>query len=310
LFFSVLGAIAGYIVAPAVAAISGGELLQFRRGRLVSMRAVALYAMPLLLLAVLSMAYMNLDLFVVKSLVPGAASAGYYTAAQSVARVPYYLASGFATMLLPALARVETSDPRRARLMVQDAIRFGILLLVPISVVLAASAQGLIQLLYGERYISATEPLMLLSAAMGIFAFFTFLGSMLAGLNRTSHAVLAISVGLVATGAMALALVPTLGSIGAAISTLIGASLALLVALAATLLVVPFQIPWRSIVRVGAASAAIGLIATDLHGPTATLLGLPALGALYLGILILLHELGATEWHRLRSIIPRRSEPA
>jgi len=306
LLFSLLGAIAGYVVAPAVAALTSSEILRFRQGRLMSLGPIASYSIPLLSLAAVSIAYLNLDLFLVKSLVADPASAGYYTAAQNIARVPYYLSTGLAAILLPAVARVATSDPRRARLMVGDALRFGVLLLLPIAVVLVAGAREAVQLLYGERYVSATGPLMLLSAAMGVFAFFSFLSSLLAGIGRPSHAVLAAAAGLVTTAAIAVVLIPASAMQGAALATLAGAVTALLLALAATSRALPFEVPWLTLARVGIASAVVGMIAENLNGAAAVLLGLPLVGLLYVGMLIVTRELGPDDWQRLREVLPAR----
>ena len=76
-------------------------------------------------------------------------------------------------------------------------------------------------------------------------------------------------------------------------------------AVAATYHVLPFVVPWLTLVRTGVACAVVAMIVINLHGLTADLLGLPAAGLLYLGLLIVMRELGRSDWQRLRDMMPR-----
>ncbi len=306
LLYSTFGAVAGYVIAPLIGAVTGGSLPLMRRGRLLDVRPILAYATPLLLLAVISMAYMNLDLFLVKSLVPDPSDAGYYTAAQNIARVPYFLSTGLATILLPAVARVTTRDPTSARLIVTDAIRFGILLVLPVAAVLLAGGREAVDVLYGHTYEAAATPLGLLSAAMGVFAMFTFLASLLAGVGRPSRAVTAAAGGLLTSAGVGVSLVPTMAMQGAAVAALAGALVALLISLVAMFRTLRFDIPWLTLLRAAIASIAVAVMALFLNGVPAILLGTPMMAIAYVGLLVVTGEIGPAERQRLRALLPPR----
>jgi O-antigen/teichoic acid export membrane protein len=66
LVVAVPGAITAYVLAPLAGAAVAGAVPKARQGRRLPLRPFLSYAIPLLLLAALSMAYLNLDLFLVK----------------------------------------------------------------------------------------------------------------------------------------------------------------------------------------------------------------------------------------------------
>jgi stage V sporulation protein B len=306
LVVSLVGAIVGYVLAPLVGALVFRGRPSLRDGNISPLRPIIVYSVPLLVLSVLSIAYLSVDLFVVKALLADPSSAGYYTAAQNVARVPYYLAAGLAAILLPAIARAAAADMGHASRVVRESLRFGSLIIVPVSILLIAQGQDVVELLFGDSYSAAVTPLRLLTAAMGIFAFVSLLTSVLAAVSRTWLAVLAAAVGLLTSAVVAVSIVPGQGMQGAAEATLLGALVAFAISIGATYRVLHFEVPWFTFVRVTAASGVVGLVAFNLHGNVALVVGLPLLGLIFIGLLVVMREVTADDWRRLRALVPAR----
>lgn len=295
------GAIAGYVLAALVALpMSGIRTLPTRR--LAPLGPMLRYSLPLILIALVSIGHLNLDLFLVKGLVAGAEESGYYTAAQSIARVPYFLTTGFAIILLPAVARAAAGDPRRARGVVRDALRIGFLIVAPLAALLTGGADDIVQLLYTDAYEPATPALILLSPAMGCFALSALLTSLLAGVGRAALALLAGGAGLMSTGLLCFVLVGSDGIVGAGIATLLGGILALLIGVVAALHVFSLSIPWATLARGATASVIVGIAASVLDGTVATLLGLPLLVVTYAALLVLMREVKREDWQRMAAV--------
>lgn len=295
------GAIGGYVLAALVALPTSG-IRRFPMRRLASLRPMLRYSLPLVLVALVSIGHLNLDLFFVKGLVAGAEESGYYTAAQSIARVPFFLTTGFAIILLPAVARAAAGNPRSAQGLVREALRVGFLIVAPLAALLAGAADDVVQLLYTDAYEPATPALMVLSPAMACFALSALLASLLAGVGRAVLALIAGGAGLLSTGILCFVLVPPQGTVGAAVATLVGAILALAIAGVAAFQVFSSTISWASVARGAAASLVIGIAASMLDGTAATLVGLPLLAATYAALLILMREVKREDWQRMAAL--------
>lgn len=297
-----VGAIAGYFLA-AISALPASGVWGIGTRRLAPLRPMLLYSVPLLLVALIAMTHLNLDLFFVKALVDEREAAGHYAAAQNVARVPYFLAGGFAAILLPAIARAAAYGRSGAQPMVRDALRLGFIAVAPLAALLAGSGDEVVRLLYGEGYSPANSVLVVLSPAVACLSLSTLLVSMLSGIGRPFLAVVGAGVGLAITALSCVLLVPPLGTLGAAVATLAGGLVAVVGAIWAAGRVFGTKPPALTFVRAGAAASAIGLAARAIDGNVALLVGLPGLLLLYGALLVVLRELTTEDWARGRALL-------
>jgi stage V sporulation protein B len=300
------GAILGFVLAPIIALAGLARSRPAARG-MAPIRPILLYSAPLLLLALLTVGQLSVDLFFVKAVVHDPASAGYYTAAQNIARVPYFLSTGFAVILLPAMARAARRGEASARATVRDAGRLGFLVIAPIAAVIAGAAGALVHLMYGDAYRPAAGVLGILGVAMACLALTTLVASVLAGVGRATLAVVSQGAGLVLTTLLCVVFVPSYGATGAAGATLAGALLGLLAGTASAVRVLGFRPPGGSLVRAGAAAAGVGLAARYLERPLGIVLGLPALLLAYGVLLAALGEFSAEDRMRARTLLHARA---
>lgn len=281
--FSLPGAVAGYLAAPVVGIIAARRLV-IRGGRVLPLRPILAASLPLLLTATFTVGHLNVDLFIVKALLPQASDAGYYTAAQNISRVPYYLMTGLAILLVPAVARAVSSG-HEASTMVGQALRFGLLVVAPTSALLVGTADDIVVLLYGETYLPAAPVLRLLCVAMGFFALCALIASILAGAGNPYRAAAAAGAGTAVTAAAGSLLVVEHGIGGAGTATLLGTAVALSFGwlFAATRL--GATVPGLTVVRAVGAAVVVGIAAHVLDGP-AVVVGIPLLLLAY-GVLLL-----------------------
>jgi stage V sporulation protein B len=318
--FHVYGAIAGFVVSPLI-----GLLVGFRRprssGGSFPYGPLVRFSLPLIVFSVLSTLLLSVDLFLVKALLGDPQGVGYYSADQTIARLPYYaFTTGVAYLLLPSVARSLSRDTaEETRALVRRLLRAILLTLVPGTLLLAGTSDEALRLLYGDAYLPGAGALALLTVGSGLTTLFALLTQMLTGAGRPQTSML-LSVGsLSLTGGACALLVPALGLTGAALGATIGGGTA---AVAAGVLVhrrFGGLIAPLTAVRIPAAGAAVFLVARALDFPPFLL---PLVGGmlfvLYTGLLTLMGELTPREWTRAREgmllrfarAVPGRWRPA
>jgi O-antigen/teichoic acid export membrane protein len=291
----VYGAISGFIISPLVALAFFGRLPS-KQSTKTSYRPIVLYAIPLIVFAVISTLYLSLDLLFVKGLLySDKLAAGYYTAAQNISLIPYYSVSAIGTVLFPAIAfnlsRQEANDK-----LIQKSIRYALLIVVPLVAIMSAFADPVIQIVYSKSYLSAATFLPVLLLGYGCLSLFTVLANVLNGGSKARLAVTSAAMGLAVTAILCPILIPKYQLLGAAISTATGAFFS---ALSASILVARhFGNPYRvlSLVRIISAGLLLYISCKVIHVPLAfyPVLGMAAFIS-YILALILMHEVRPEE---------------
>jgi O-antigen/teichoic acid export membrane protein len=297
--FRLAGAIAGYLIAAAVGAITGWHRVWAPRS-LVSYRRMIGFAGPLSLYAIAAIGQMSVDIFFVKAITPSPESAGYYAASQNVARIPYYLMTGLAAIILPAVAAAQQRGSVSASRTAGQALRWALIIVVPVVAVMLVTREPLVELLYSSRYAPSSETLLLLSPAMGGLAVSSIAAGILSGLGRPVVPAGLALIGLVVTIVACVLLVPSQGSAGAALATGVGSVVTLVGMIAVLSRVVPGSIPIVSAARVGAIAALAALLAWIVAADGLALLAAyVGVGAVVAGLLVVSRELTVEELRRL-----------
>jgi O-antigen/teichoic acid export membrane protein len=143
----------------------------------------------------------------------GSAELGIYSLAASLAMTLWMLPRSTSTVLMPAMASGESAVgfPQAARLG-----RLVLAVTVLGAVPLALLARSWLGLLYGEVFTASAAPFVVLLLGCVPFTVCVILASALAGVDRQEVNLTASLVGLVATVALDLALIPRWGIVGAA----------------------------------------------------------------------------------------------
>ena len=229
-----LGA-AGGILGYAIAALVGASIIVARpSGASATEWTVALmrFAGPHALYALAAMGQFSVDILLLTALGPEATAPGLYAAAQNVARIPYFLLTGLAILILPTVTRAVRTDARSAAATVRQALRVAFIVVLPLAAVVAGTSRGAIELLYGPRYAGGGDELAALAVGMAALAVASVAGAALSGLGHPTRSAFTAAIGLATTVVGCVVLVPTLGPFGAAVAMSSGAALSLALLLA------------------------------------------------------------------------------
>lgn len=225
-----IGAIAGFLIGAAVAAILSVTLLvrMFGIDLLGPVQRPSLRISGELFGALLGMALLlNLDILALK-LFSGSdrAVTGYYQAAIVLANTPYYLTSAMIPILFTRVARVKAIE--KTGLVVEEAFRFAMLFLFPAEALLVLIPNTILGLLFPEAYTAGAATLRILAIGnCGIILVVILSATFQATGNARVPA--SILLAIVTSEALALyALVPVWHAIGAALLFLAATITALL----------------------------------------------------------------------------------
>ncbi len=197
------------------------------RGRPVELpvRDFSSFAVKVLTVALFLNFVLNADIFLLKRLAPEESSnllAGYYTAAQSIARIPYFLLVTASLVMFPTIAKLRGDAPavRKERADVSSrAITMVMGLVAGTCAVAMPIAPRIVNFLYPEEYAPAADALTWLLPGMGVLAIMSLAISMISGAGRPGISTLYLAVTLVVQALVATALIPSYGIVGAAVGT-------------------------------------------------------------------------------------------
>ena len=303
-----MGAIGGYVLAPLAAIAVGWQRLWAPRAAL-PYRAILAFAAPVSVHALGSVGQLNVDIFFVKALAPDSGAAGYYAAAQSLSRIPYFLLSGLAFILLPAVAAAAARGGPAVRSTTARAIRAATLIVVPAAMLVALTSGPLIELFYSPSYAPGAGPLALLSVGMGVLALASVAASVLIGVGKTALTAATSLIGVAITVVLCLVLIPPLGGVGAALATTAGATTSLAVLAGLMVRHVPHAIPVASVARIALSTAIVGALVWAIPARGPWLLAVYGAAALIgLGLLVLFREVDAGELRMALAALRRRRD--
>ncbi len=242
----------------------------------------------------------TLDIWLVKALLP-AGEAGLYAAAYALARFPSFIVGGLGTAIFPHMsAALGAGHATRARDIAREAMRFVILLFGGVCFITAASAEGIVTLLFTARYAAASGCLVVVVWAVFLSGLMQCCFGLIGAADRPGLRMAASFVLVaVAAGGNAL-LVPRMGILGAAAASVatFGVGAAMAAGMAYRLVrVLP---PWRTALRCGVAGGAV--LALGLVWPATGWRVVPKLAALagvYAALLAALRELKRRDVRRL-----------
>jgi PST family polysaccharide transporter len=214
-FFRVMGGVMGFIIAPLVVITLSLPLIM-RRGQSASVDARMLwrFARPVIVFTVALNLLMSVDVFVVKALARVPEDIGYYTAAATIGRIPYFVFSTLGVVLLPVVSAAASREA--AERVVRTALRWVFLASMLTSAVMVGLSTAALRLLYGEAYTWGAVPLSLLSVSGTFFTMFFIVAYALNGLGNPSLGMRLALGGVALEGVLTVFLVRVQGATGAA----------------------------------------------------------------------------------------------
>ncbi len=306
--FGVYGAFAGFAIGGIVAAGIGwywtqakGEAPEKKLPLRGFLSFAGMYALVLVGLQIL----MSIDLFMVKAILKDNVQAGYYNAAVTISRIPYFLLQGLAFILLPSVSALTKPGASRqaAANFIKDVLRYLIALIVPGVALAATTSQGLIRLFFSAQYIPGASVLTVLVVGLGALAFYLLLMNIVAGAGRAKFGLYLTGGLVIMSVVLGLILIPRFSLLGAAWQTTITSLTGLIILTGYTFSTFGIPLPVKSTVNVMVATAA-AVVPTYLWEAHSLMLlaQYAALLILYVAVLFVLGEISAADRLRIASL--------
>jgi stage V sporulation protein B len=166
----------------------------------------------------------ELILWTLQAMSPSAERAfiGVFVAAFNIARVPSMILTPVTTVILPSLSRaLAVNDEPLAKRYINQALRFGFILYLPVCLVFMAQPEQIMQWIYSKDFSGGGVILSLLIAGEGLRVVHAVLGAVLNGAGEARKAAIVTTVSLVPTLAMLILFIDFWGGAGAALSSTI-----------------------------------------------------------------------------------------
>ncbi len=309
-FLHLYGALAGFALGGIVAGIIGWVWTRRIGGtaqlKLSNKDLLAFAGMYVLILAGLQIV-MSLDLFMVKALLKNDVLTGYYNAASTLARIPYFLLQGLSFILLPSVSALTKpgTDHLKAATFIRDTLRYLIALIVPSVALAATTSQALVALFFSKEFLPGAPALTILMIGLGALAFYLLLANIAAGAGKAKFT-LGITAGMIIVSAIIGTFTITrFGLIGAAWQTTLTAIIGFVILAAYTFKTFKIPVPVRSTVNIIIATT-ITIAPTYIWKVSGLLLPIQylVLYIIYVAVLFILGEVTSADRSRVAGIHP------
>jgi stage V sporulation protein B len=308
--FQVKGAIAGYIAGAVCALVVTRILSRFQlvQGSF-GYRKLIWFAMPVMMSGVATSLLMNIDLLFVKSILKDNDLAGFYTSASNIARPIWFLSTAVGATLLPWISQASSAkDKTMTKEYINKSLRYVLIILLPLTVIISASAQDLIQLLYSKRFVPASGALQILVFGFLCLSVFTILCTVITGTGKPMTAMVLIFTIIPVDIILNFSLIPRYQLLGAAWATTLSCLIGMLLNAFYVYKTFNAYLNLISLFKISFASAVvyITLIAFEPKG-LFSIINIVCALALYLVLLFGLKEVDRKDLLSLKAIFPRKT---
>lgn len=304
-FFQVYGAIIGFIISPLIALLF---FYHFPKKDMVAFphKKLILYAVPLIGFAIFSNLLQSIDLIFVKALLHGDKYTGLYTADQNIAEIPFYGVAALASVLFPSISKhVKQNLTEDTKKLISNALRFTLLITLPSILLISATSLTLLRFLYSSSYNQGADSLAILAIANCFFTIFVMLTTIISGSGHPLKSSILAGIGVVISSTLCLFLIPSMGLLGAALSTTIAAFVVMVGA--AIIVYQKFTVLFSlaSTVKIICAAFIIYLLARIIIIPVPILPILYIiLFLIYIGLLVLFKEIREDDIQIAKNLMP------
>jgi len=298
--FAVFGAIAGFMIAPFLAMVLGiyysSKIKTMSRETFFPTRKIICFAAPMIVFSLSTTLIQNIDILAVKIFSPLELAnklTGFYNAASTISKIPYFLIPALTMALFPTISRLTSlKNHKLTRRYVQQALRYSLMFLLPFSFLVASTSPELMTLIYSKSYIDGSLPLPILTFGIMFLTLFVVTATIISGSGKPKIPMLILFFVVIIDYLLNFLLVPRYSLVGAAIATTFASALALIISSLYIVKNFKVLVSFSSFMRITLASLIIFLISmlTPVHG-LLLLVKYAFLGFIYFVCLIVLKEI-------------------
>ncbi|UCG30888.1 MAG: oligosaccharide flippase family protein [candidate division WOR-3 bacterium] len=307
----VIGGLLGFLLGAVFAFVLGTILTRDVPGSEytnVRINSLLRHALPIMVMFGAMTVIMNADLLAVKLFITDGRFAGYYTSAATISRLIYWYFAAFGIVLLPFVSSTFTSGESKQMVKyIDDVVRYSLLMILPVILLISIYSHDIIGLVYGSEYRDAGMILAVLIWGLMLLGIAYVFSSIMIGMEGERTMVLYSLLGIAAAVITNTILVPVIGPIGGAISTMISA---------AVIVILPFfyvrrrhglSVEVGSIAKVGIALTAVLLVAiVTISIPVSFVVKFIALYTLYVVVLYATREVRQPDFEILANLFRQR----
>ncbi len=229
--YSVAGAILGYVAASLVGMLVARYQCNFK-GVVndFDVRKLIGFAIPVMFFSVATNLLMSIDLLSIKAILKENVLTGYYTAASTLAKPPFFIFAAVSGTLFPSIANAYAkNDKKLTSRYITQSLRYLLLLLVPLTFMVSATSENLISLVYTSTYVPAGPALGILIFGIGFMTLTTVLNAVIMGIGKPWISLTIALVIIPIAVVLNLILIPLYQLNGAAIATTVTAFIGTLI---------------------------------------------------------------------------------
>lgn len=190
---------------------------------------------------------------------------GLYQVAYPTANLLLYLPNAICAMILPLSSELwARKEKEKLQLGVNLLYKYGTILMIPLAILVALFSPSILSLLFGEAYVAASTPLVILSLGSIIYAIGLISANILSGIGKPKINSKIVLVAAIVNVALNLVVIPRYGMVGAAITTVIGYVIILVLSLVKIKEHIHVRIPWVLWARYAAAASLFILLILGL----------------------------------------------
>ncbi len=266
--FSTKGAIVGHALAPFSVFLLAYFLDPFRKEKSakkssVSWQKMLSFAWPITLFMLFYEIMISVDLYMVKAFTGDDTITGFYNAALTIGRLPFYAFYFLTIILLPKISETTSQkNQKQTKKILSFAMRFLFILLIPAITLLSFFSESVSELFFGKQFISASEPLSVLAFGLGFLVVFYILAFVLNGAGKNKVPMWIAFGGMILNCLLNFFLIQKYGIFGAAIATSISSFITMVLVIIFTQKIITPFLNILSLTRYITGSAIIYYIAS------------------------------------------------
>lgn len=189
--FSVQGGLIGNILGSIVALIVAyyfvkplSTVSKVHTNRTLTPRVVS-FGLPFLLYGFVDQLLVNIDFWFIKAMLNNDKYTGFYCAAQMISRLPLFFAIALNSTVFPSLSNaIAMKDVLKTKSIIRQAVRVTVILIFPLSVIIATTSKELINLLFTDEYLTSAQVLPIMICATSVYSLCGLFHAIIASENK------------------------------------------------------------------------------------------------------------------------------
>jgi O-antigen/teichoic acid export membrane protein len=276
------------------------------------MKKIFIFGFIISLFTASSNLLLTLDLLLIKSLIVEnyvKLYTGYYTAVQTIARIPFFLMVPINLVLFPIISRSTFSqNNEETRYYINNGLRYNLAIMTLIVVLISSSSKEIILIIYSKEYLPAWSSLTVLSVGMLFYSLLITSSTIISSSGKPKISLIILVIVLISDLILNYVLIPKYELIGAAISTSLASLLGLFIAAGYVLSKFKAFMTFKSITRITISGILIYFLANKIHASGFMLLvEMMCMGVLYFLSLLVSREISKQDIASLKGVFRIRN---